>query len=261
MKRSVLLIIMIVSLIQPAFVNGQAEIVDCTPENVGEWMIQRQVGRNKVQHVLEGRVRIIYLEELIRTQQVRRDLEDLSRPDCPEAEELYHLTIYLYDVLSDWFVLKYAQAIGFGDITDQDIAAVEARIQYYYDNLGPLYQALEEMAGIDVMAIAAEIQPVLTPVETTIAIAEDGTITAQGSGSHVFDPIDIPTGIYRMTFVAADFGSASIEGIGGTCSFADLTTDSNGSEEQTTFRSTDCRGIIEIQFTDEEWTLTLEPME
>jgi hypothetical protein len=264
MRHLIRIVLLLALLAAYSPVYGQGDSLECTEDNVREWMIQRQVGRNKVQPILEGEVQLF--DSLLLVQQVRRDLEDSPRPAC--ADELYYLTIFLYNTISDALTVAYGQNLGI--ISEAEIESIdfEARYSIYTDNVEEIYAELEDIAGIDVMATAAEIEPVPTTVATSTPLpppsletTEDGNIVAQGSGSFVFDPIDIATGLYRVTFSTDDYGVASIEQISGSCGYLSLSTDvSGGSTEQGTFRSADCRAVIEVEYTDSAWTLSFEPL-
>lgn len=261
MKR-LLFVFALLFVFTPALAQGK--IVDCTPENVREWMIQRQVGRNQLQPFYRGDV-VNLAEYLFLAQQARRDLEDLDRPDC--ANELYELTVFLYDTTADWMAAGISMHFDWGYATEAEQEALWDRMDYYFDNSLPLYEELQEIAGIDVMAVVAEIQPVATVITSATSVSPpsiesttDGTITMQGSGSYVFDPMGVPSGLYRVTFTTLDFGVAGVEELSGDCGFLNLSTSINGGTEQTTFRSDNCRGVITVEHTAADWTLIFEPL-
>ncbi len=223
---------------------------NCEPSQVREWMVQRQLGRNQLQPFFDGQAEMELLDAILLVQEVRRDLEQLERPSC--ADDLYILTIYLYDTLTDGF------ALGFSSDLDAIEAVLTPRYIYYSENVDVLYAELEEIAGIDVMAEAAELEAIPTPMPTTASLE---TIELRGEGGGTVEgPLEIPEGLYLLTLTSDDGVSADIQAVSGNCS-GYIFTSSQDNDKEEIFNSRGCRALIEVSSTDGSWSLTFEPVE
>lgn len=228
---------------------------DCTADVVAEWMIQRQVGRNKIQAVLNGE-QMQVRDALLLVQQVRRELEDLPRPEC--ADKLYILTLYFYDALSDGLTFSLLNdTASFNSIS-------QPRLEKYGQTVEPIYNELEVIAGIDVMAEASARQPVPTPVPTTVAVEP---MEYTGTDATVLGPVEIPVGIYRATLTTDKYASISVTPTQGECGAGSsfLTPGlfiimegqaANGAEA--VFTSRGCTALIEVSNVQAAWKLRFE---
>lgn len=231
--------------------KAQETTTDCSPEAIAEWMIQRQLGRNRLQPLINGEVDMSIIEALLLLQDVRRNLEDLPRPEC--ADELYSLTIYFYDALTDFYTFQLAEDNSSAE------SIINPRIQRYFDSIDEMYAALEIIADVDVMATANAIEPVSTPAPTQ-APAEAITFSGE-SGGVVLGPVDVPTGVYRLILTGGANHSATLQPVSGSCIGTFIYVGSDGGSTEAIFRSENCRTLIQIAVSEEPWTLNLEPVE
>ncbi|MBZ0319729.1 MAG: hypothetical protein K8L91_25190 [Anaerolineae bacterium] len=166
---------------------------DCQPEAVGEWLVQRQIGRNLVQPIIDGPNDLSIIDSILLIQEVRRNLEDLPRPTC--ADELYQLTIYLYDNLVDF--------LTFSLDNDRELAVeiIYPRLEIYGEEVEPLFNELQEIAGIDVDAAVADFQPTPTsePTATAVPHFDPQTLTSSSS-TEVFGPFTLTAGFYELEY-------------------------------------------------------------
>lgn len=223
---------------------------DCSPDAVREWMVQRQIGRNQLQPILDAPYFPNLIETLLDVQEIRRNLEDLPRPTC--ADKLYILTIYLYDAMSDFLAL---QANLQSELAQ---TLIQQRFEVYTRETEPIYLELEEIAGVDVYATAAAIVPVATAIPTAIPPAPIYLRGSQGGMTH--GPIDIPAGVYRVRLTGQQI-NASMQVISGSCNsfYLYTTQDTNANEEA--FTSSGCRALIEIGMSANPWELVFTPVQ
>lgn len=230
--------------------NPLSTIVGCDSADVKEWMIQRQVGRNRLAPIYDKNSTLTFTEAIMLVQDIRRNLEDLKRPQC--ADELYILTIYDYDNLIDYF--------EFASTGKDNLAQTVSnpRIQHYIDTVNSLYFKLQAIAGVNVQTEAAKIQPVPTQAPTEPPLK---SIHLEGKkGGVVLDSIDIPTGIYKMVLTGESGLSVSITTIRGVCGSSYIYVDSNQTSVEKVFQSKDCRAVMEIGQTSQPWTLDFKPV-
>lgn len=225
------------------------ESVACDPETVGDWMVQRQLGRNRVQEAIDGQVTSL-LDTALLVQEVRRTLEDLPRPDC--ADDLYIWTIYFYDLLVDYYTFQFNNQLALGD------EIITPRMELFQRQVEPLYDQLQAVAGYDIFAAAAEIEPLATPSPT---LPPPTPIYLRGEhGGVVEGPIDIPAGIYRVK-LTGESANASLEVVDGDCfTFYMYTTAETRSSEEA-YTSNGCRALIQIGMGDTPWELTFTPVQ
>lgn len=235
---------------------AQEVSLDCTPEVVAEWMIQRQIGRNRIQTALSDEAQMSVREALLLVQQVRRDLEDIPRPQC--ADKLYILTMYFYGALSDSLTFNLLND------TASHSTISQPRIDRYGQTVEPMYEELEAIAGIDVMAEASLRQPVPTAVPTTVVVEP---FEYNGTDATVIGPVEIPAGIYRTILTIERYASVSVTPTQGECGAGSsfLTPGlfiimqgqaTNGAEA--IFTSRGCTALIEVSNVQAAWKLRFE---
>src|SRR5258708_31850499 len=214
-------------------------------------MIQRQVGRNRVQPILDSGSKLTVFESMLLVQQVRRSLEDLKRPACTAS--LYTLTIYFYDTIIDSYTFQLP-----GDVKSGD-AVTTPRFKQYSDTVESLFKPLETIAGVDVMAEASKIQPVPTAEPTS----EPGKpITLNGDhGGVVLGPMDIPSGTYRVVLTGDTNLTVQTKQVTGSCTDKFLFVDSKGGSTEEIFTSDNCRTLSQVGSTDKPWTLEFKPVQ
>lgn len=242
MKR----LFLIVALLGFGWQMVAAQDANCDPTAVKEWMIQRQIGRNEIEPILDGTSTDL-TDALLLVQRVRREFEDLPRPAC--ADELYELTIYFYNAVGD--------LLGFG--LNNDVQSVTdvigPRFQRYADNVNALYDPLQAIAGVDVMAEAAargSIAP--TPAPTLSPLQFQGD-----KGNVVVGPADVPAGVYKLTLTGTPGTAINISSVSGNCSdYTFVAPDSTASES--VLRSDGCSILIEVSPNASAWTLVLQPI-
>lgn len=81
----------------------------------------------------------------------------------------------------------------------------------------------------------------------------------------VIGPIDFPSGRWKATATTGGFIIAKVEATSGTCDDGFLGLFNLGLGQatdgaETTFTSRDCRGVITISNTQQEWTLRFDPI-
>lgn len=165
---------------------SQGDNPECSPEAAAEWMIQRQLGRNRINTLGGSDTKPV--DALLIVQQTRRELEDSPRPAC--ADDLYHLTVYLYNLIGDQFTYAIAGEQETG------IALANERYVLYRNNIDALYDELEAIAGIDILEAASQIQsvePTATPSPTEVPFPG---IQFEGTGKDVYGPFEFPDGLY-----------------------------------------------------------------
>lgn len=245
MKRLFVLMLLL-SAVLP--VDAQFDRVDCTPGNVAEWMVQRQVGRNQINILIQpDGAGIELMDALLEVQAIRRELDALPRPEC--ADDLYMLTVYFYNAIADGIVLGLADDMAGGT------ALVEEHGGIYNSLVNDYYEPLQAIAGVDVMAEASDIVPVPpTPIPRDVLEMSGDT------GGVVYGPADFPTGLYRMT-LAGELGvSATIQAVSGTCYGTYIYIGEQGQTEEV-FESQNCRALVEISQSSNPWSLTWEPVQ
>lgn len=231
---------------------------DCDPASVKEWMVQRQIGRNQLQPILDGTTtNMTPIDGLLLVQKVRRDLEDLPRPAC--ADSLYNLTIYFYDTVGDMltFGLK-------NDASSMNTIS-QPRLQRYIAAVDPLYNPLQTTAGVDIMAEAAargSVVPTAAPTEVLQPMDWNGT------DATVIGPIRIPQGIYRATATTDKFISVILTVTDGECGSGSGSILGPGlfalSEGQATagaeavLTSHGCTALIAVSNVQSAWTLKFD---
>lgn len=248
--KSILAILIIALLIPvPTFAQSDAE---CTSEAVAEWIIQREVGQNQIRTLLEWGAESD-IAGLLQVQEIRRNLEDLPRPDC--ADQLFLLTILYYNGLAD----SFSFAIAEDDLSAARIA--EERLNQYDSEITAIYQELQAIANIDAAVEAANIQilPTATP---NYPPAEE--IVLNGDVGGVLEaPVNIPPGAYRLRFES--FGgrgvTAQADLLSGWCDTFYTFTTSELRSVEAFFRSEGCELAISIGQTDMGWILSLTPIE
>lgn len=100
-------------------------------------------------------------------------------------------------------------------------------------------------------------------VESTTAPLEPITFDSSTEGLQaVIGPVDIPSGVYKVTATTAGFIAVTVETVSGTCSTNDLGDSlfnlvgggaTDGAE--TLFGSDDCRVLLQVSNTTEPWML------
>lgn len=249
--RNRLFVAIVFILVSVASFPAHAQQEDCKPEEVRVWMIQRQVGRNRIQPLIAGDTKMTWLEFMLAIQQERRNLEDLKRPSC--ADGLFMLTTYYYDAIVDYAAFRIT-----GDTKSND-TVIAPRLKHYYDTIDSLYKPLEKIAGVDVMAEAAKILPVPTQQPTPEPLKP---IKLEGKkGGIVLGPEDIPSGTYRLVISSKGGVSVKVEAVSGSCIGAYIYLDSSGGTTEEIFSSGGCRALIQIGQTDQPWTVEFRPVQ
>jgi hypothetical protein len=117
---------------------------ECAPDDVADWLLARQVGWDAV---AESAFDDKPLDRIWLIQAVWRDLEEFPRPAC--ADDLYILTVYIYDNLVDGDTITIAGR-------DQDVASISAsRVVGLRERVEARFDELEDIAGTDVEAMSA----------------------------------------------------------------------------------------------------------
>lgn len=243
MKRLLLVLLLLASGLNTV----SAQQTDCDPAALKEWMVQRQIGRNRLQPILDSSDKTTSVADgILLVQQVRRDLEDLPRPAC--ADDLYNLTIYFYNAVTD--------GIAFGLKNDSTSVTniILPRLQRYQDNVDALYLPLESITGINVMEEAATRGTVLPTAQPTLA-----PLQFQGqTGGTVIGPTDIPAGIYKLVLTGAG-STVNLSSVKGNCT-AYIYVPSNGTTTEEVFRSDGCSVLMEVSPSNTPWSLTFTPV-
>ncbi len=245
MKRIFVVLFLAVTSISVLPIAAQKSDEGCAPEAVKKWMIQRQVGRNKIQPILDGTTKLTAIQAMLLIEMVRRDLEDLERPAC--ADDLYHLTIFFYDSLIDHLTFQISGNQGSAE------AIINPRLKHYNDTVDTMYEKLQAISGVDIMAEANKIEPVATvgpTPEPPKPISFDGK-----QGGVVLGPVDFPSGVYRASLTGVSV-NIQVEGVSGTCIGGTfIYVSSQGGTVEEVFRSNNCRALIQVGQTDHEWKL------
>ncbi len=224
--------------------------VNCKPQDVAQWLVQRQIGRDQLQVYFQPGA-FNTLTALLNIQQVRRDLENLPRPEC--ADKLYYLTIYLYDGMADYFALELAND------TPKAMQLWVPRFALFNSQITNEYAPLAVLSGVNIDATVTAIEP--TPTATLQPTAAPAPIMLKGDkGGVVQGPIDIPVGVYRVLLSSSD-SAATLKLLNGSCDeFFMYTTAANQSDEEV-FHSSGCRALIEFDMSSSPWTLTFTPVQ
>ncbi len=219
-----------------------AQDANCDPAVVKEWMVQRQIGRNQLQSIIDGSDKTIsFTDALLLVQKVRRELEDLPRPAC--ADSLYDLTIYFYNAVGD--LLTFGMA---GDMASVN-SLITPRLQRYSSGVDAIYSPLQTIAGVDVIAEAAargSVVPTAAPTLTPLQFQGD-------TGGIVVGPTTIPAGVYKLTLTVAG-ATVNISSVSGNCS-GYIYVPSDGTTTEEVFRSDGCSILIEIDRATKTWSL------
>ena len=227
-----------------------AQDADCDPAVVREWMVQRQMGRNQIEPLLSDNSTVSLIDGLLLLQSTRRTLEDLPRPAC--ADELYDLTIFFYDTLSDTYTFAIANDAA-------SATRMAERLGKYTANVEQLYQDLQAIAGVDIIEETAQRGSVApTPAPT---LPPPAPLQFEGvTGGTVVGPVNIPAGVYKLTLTGASI-AVNITAVTGTCS-GYIFVPSDATTTEKVFRSDGCDVLIEVAQTPSAiaWTLTFEPV-
>lgn len=86
--------------------------------------------------------------------------------------------------------------------------------------------------------------PTKTPLPTLTPTAEPMTFT--GTGDRVFDPFDMPDGVYRVTLRGSDAVSMDFTDLAGSCGYYFGYTTSSEREDVDVVTFRDCRLVISI---------------
>lgn len=144
---------------------------------------------------------------------------------------------------------------------DGELACDADELTIAIEEAAALLEEAGELAGDDpASALTKLVEARLLLTDSDIKCHD---LAFEGAANAVLGPIDLPTGVYRVTFTTEGFGIADAEPLEGKCE-----TDMFGlfnvsaGEAQTgaeaMLKAKDCRALIEITNIQKPWTLTIE---
>jgi len=268
--RRLLLILVVLSFLTTGsgltFAQGSE---DCDPEEVFEWLRQRQAWRNATSETWQkvGEANLgsdaipSVLNEFHRHMQA---IADLSRPVCADTALLW--TFYLYDLVGRLWVCHFLD-------DDDCLAEMQNRSAIYGEQIEIALAPLYGTAGItakEYESLFGELLPEgwSWPPESLRAYFPatyvDGMLDFEGSGDMVTDPVTVPKGYYRVLLETEDTGmSIDMVVLSGKCYVGSSTWETtvfslkaNGAQSLIT--SEECEVMWQVRYADGTFKVTFE---
>jgi len=182
---------------------------DCNPQEVSEWMAQRQAWRNATtetwQQIADARLSFDAMPSWLDEFHIHMQaIADLARPVC--ADEALLWTFYYYDAMGRFWVCAAQK-------NDSCVTEMYERFDFYGEQIEVALTLLKEIAGItdeEYDTLYGELRPDgwTWPPDTLReyfpATYIEGTLDFEGIGDFVSDPVTIPKGIYRVSLETED---------------------------------------------------------